>query len=95
MKTWLLACLICACATHAPPPPRATSDYAIELRRPSHAGDRAHVVTTATFDDTRTTYTEQVVVKKEERHHRLRFDAMQQVLEVDPLGNVILERRGA
>ncbi len=92
LKVWMLAAIsLGACASRAPEQPRAPSDYAIELRRPSHKGERLHVVTTATFDESRTTSTEQVLVKKEERHLRLHLDADLDVLEVDPLGDVTRE----
>lgn len=92
MHTLKSAIFFVLCACGAPKVEHAAPlDHAIQLRRPSHVGDRWHVVTDATIDETRTTYTEQVLVKKDEKHRRLHFDAEAKALAVDAYGDVTRE----
>ncbi|HEX4516628.1 MAG TPA: hypothetical protein VGH87_19630 [Polyangiaceae bacterium] len=57
------------------------------MRRPSHAGDKVRVVVDSTVDESSKTYTEQVVVKKAEKHHRLHLDAIEDIRAVDAFGD--------
>ncbi|HEY1955599.1 MAG TPA: hypothetical protein VGH28_08300 [Polyangiaceae bacterium] len=56
------------------------------MRRPSRVGERTAVVVDATVDESNKTFTEQVLLKHEEKHFRLHLDAVAETREVDAFG---------
>ena len=76
---------VVACGAPAARSP-AASDYEIRVARPSHVGERTAVVVDAKIDESNKTFTEQVLLKNEEKHFRLHFDALADVREVDAYG---------
>ena len=76
---------VVACGAPAARAP-APSDYEIRVARPSHVGERTAVVVDAKIDESNKTFTEHVLLKHEEKHFRLHFDALAEVREVDAYG---------
>ena len=74
-----------ACGAPAARTP-ARSDYEIRVARPSHVGERTAVVVDAKIDESSKSFTEQVLLKHEEKHFRLHFDALAETREVDAYG---------
>ncbi len=79
---WLPLVLACSGprANDASTVPQA---FPIHLNRPSHVGERWHVVADGTQDESSSTYTEQVVVKKSEKHQIVHLDATVTALAVE------------
>jgi hypothetical protein len=61
----------------------APPTFEIRLHRPSHVGERWHIVADGTQSESKSTYTEQVVVKKSEKHQAIHFDATVTALAVE------------
>ncbi len=85
---WLSLFVACGGPAPALNPNVATMDYEIHMRRPSRAGDKVRMVVDSNVDESTKTYTEQVVVKKSEKHHRLHLDAIADIRAVDAFGDV-------
>jgi hypothetical protein len=80
---WLPLVLACSAGPRAQDASSLPRSYPIHLNRAVHVGERWHVVADGTQDESSSTYTEQVVVKKSERHQIVHLDATVSALAVE------------
>jgi len=81
MRSVLL--LLASCSAAAPRALSVSNDFEIHMRRASRVGEREAVVVDATIAESSKTYTEQVLLKHDEKKFRLHLDAIAETRAVD------------
>jgi hypothetical protein len=79
--TWL--CVLVGCGATAHTAQTQPGSFPIQLHRPMKLGARWHVVSDGTSSEASSTFTEQVVVKKSDKHAKVHFDATASAVAVE------------